>query len=371
MQIELCEGDFDAFFNTPFACYGEDNRVVQPLYGDLKRSLDPHKNPLFRDHARRTWFTAHREGKLVGRILTHIHDTSNKLYQLKRGYFGCFDCIDDIDVARALLNAAATWLKERGCDEIAGSFNLTITQMIGVVTDGFERIHYTYHDYSPPHISKLLDALGYERFFPMTTFELDLRSFDPDSLLGEKQRRLMEDPQWQWQAIKRRGLEQSLLKSCDILNDGFKNNSMFVPLTEEEFLFPCDGMTQVIDENISMMATHGGNPVGVLLCIPDLNSFLQAIGSRLRPSALWHLLKLKLFHRRASIIFFSVRQSHHNLGINGVLLHKVTKALKQGGYTHLGISWVSDSNKASHRQMEKLGAKPLHRLHLFRSGLAS
>jgi hypothetical protein len=40
-----------------------------------------------------------------------------------------------------------------------------------------------------------------------------------------------------------------------------------------------------------------------------------------------------------------------------------------GGYTHLGISWVSDSNIASLRQMEKIGARPLHRLHLFRKSL--
>lgn len=369
MQIELREGDFDAFFNAPFECYEADSRVISPLRGDLKRALDATQNPLFRDHARRTWFTAHRDGRIVGRILAHIHDASNKLHQLKRGYFGCLDCVDDIDVARSLLNAAESWLREGECDEIVGGFNLTITQMIGVVTDGFEHMPYTYQDYSPPHISRLLDTLGYERFFPMTTFELDLRLIDPATLLGEKQRRLLAAPQWRWQPVRRRGLEQTLLKSCGILNDGFHDNPMFVPLTKEEFLFPCDGMTWVIDQRISMMAYQGDEAVGVLLCIPDLNPFLQAIRSRMRPSMLWHLLKLKLFRRRASIIFFSVKRSHQNLGVNGVLLQKALTALKKGGYTHLGISWVSDTNAASLRQMEKLGARQLHRLHLFRKAL--
>lgn len=369
MPLELREGDFHAFFEAPFACYGDANKVISPMRGDLQRSLDVYANPLFREHARRTWFTAHRDGKLVGRILAHIHDTSNRLHGMRRGYFGCFDCIDDLEVSRALLGAAESWLAARDCDEIAGGFNLTITQMIGVVTDGFEYMPYTYQDYSPPHVHRLLETLGYQRFFPMSTFEIDLRELEPSRLIGERQRALLENPRWRWQPIKRRGLKQALLQSCMILNDGFAANSLFVPLTKEEFLFPCEGMTWVIDEHISMMASHDDQPVGVLLCIPDLNPFLHAVRSRLRPSILWHLMKLKLFRRRASIIFFSVCQSHQNQGVNGVLLHKVLTALKAGGYTHLGISWVSDSNAMSLRQMEKLGARRLHRLHLFRKGL--
>ncbi|MDF3822229.1 hypothetical protein P3G55_20160 [Leptospira sp. 96542] len=369
MSIELREGDFDAFFEAPFSCYGAQGIAVSPMRGDLRRSLDTAKNPLFRDHARRTWFTAHRDGRIVGRVLTHIHDASNQLYGLQRGYFGCLDCIDDLEVARRLLDAASQWLRLRGCKEIAGSFNLTITQMIGVVTEGFEHAPYTYQDYSPPHVARLLEALGYQRFFPMTTFEVDLHELDPDSLLGDKQRALLEDDRWTWERIRRRGLNDVLRDACTVLNDGFHDNPMFVPLTEEEFLFPCDGMMWVIDEHISMVARENGRAVGVLLCIPDLNPFLRATRSRMGIATLWHLLKLKLFRRRASVIFFSVCRSHHGFGINGVLLHKVTSALKARGYTHLGLSWVSDSNGASHRQMQKLGAKVLHRLHLYRKAL--
>jgi GNAT superfamily N-acetyltransferase len=369
MPLELREGDFDAFFEAPFACYGADSVAAFPMRGDLKRALDAELNPLFRDHARRTWYTAHREGRIVGRVLAHVHDASNQLHNLKRGFFGCLDCIDDLEVARALLDVVFSWLHVRGCTEIAGGFNLTITQMIGVVTEGFDSAPYTYQDYAPPHVARLLDALGYERFFPMTTFELDLRTLEPARLLGDKQRKLLANPQWSWHPVRRQGLEDVLRDSCSVLNDGFKDNPMFVPLTQEEFLYPCEGMTWVIDQHISMVARERGQAVGVLLCIPDLNPFLRVVRSRVRPSVLWHLLKLKLRPRRASVIFFSVRRSHHNLGVNGVLLHKVTTALRDRGYTHLGISWVSDSNAASHRQMQKLAASPLHRLHLFRKAL--
>jgi hypothetical protein len=44
----------------------------------------------------------------------------------------------------------------------------------------------------------------------------------------------------------------------------------------------------------------------------------------------------------------------------------VTRSLKEAGYERLGLTWIADENQASLRQIEKLGAQPLHRLHLFR-----
>ena len=366
--IEIREGDFNAMFEAPFACYGRDHPFVSPLRGDFRKSLSS-ENPFFRDFARFTLFTAHRGRRIVGRILAHIHDESNRRHGLARGYFGWFDCIDDVDVAAALLDAASRWTEARGCTEIAGNFNLSITQVIGVVTEGFERAAYTYQQANPPHIPALLERLGFERFFPMRTFELDIRGLDPQIVLGAKHRALLADPRWHFAPIRRREFERRLVEACAILNDGFAENALFVPLTKEEFLFPCEGMMWIIDQTLSWTAYHEGEPVGVVLCIPDLNPFLQATRSRIGITTPWHLLRLKLNRTRAAIIFFSIRRAHHNRGLIGVLLHKVLSAMKAGGYAHLGISWISDSNGASLWQMEKLGATPLHRLHLFRKPL--
>ncbi len=367
-MVTIRERDFSSFFDAPFSCYGA-APFVSPMRGDLKRSLDASANPLFRHHARRTWFTAHRDGRIVGRVLAHVHDASNRLYQTRRGYFGCFDCIDDISAAQALMDGAAAWLVAHDCDEIAGNFNFTITQMVGVVTDGFDHAPYTYQDWNPPHIPRLLTELGFTPFFPMRTFEADLTAVDPEQVLGFKQRELLANSDWQWRPVKRKGLDQRLIEACECLNDGFRDNSMFVPLTEEEFLFPCDGMTWIMDETLSYTAYHRGTPVGVLLCMPDLSPFLHATRSRFGISTPWHLLRLRLVRERAAIIFFSVKREYHGQGVNGVLLYYMLGALKRGGYRRLGISWVADHNGGSLRQMEKLGARPLHRLHLFRNSL--
>jgi acyl-CoA reductase-like NAD-dependent aldehyde dehydrogenase len=65
---------------------------------------------------------------------------------------------------------------------------------------------------------------------------------------------------------------------------------------------------KVLPNSISGMFTIAKRePVGVVLCIPDLNPFLRGTRSRIGLHTPWHLLKLKLHRRRAAIIFFSVQ----------------------------------------------------------------
>src|SRR2546427_1984 len=127
-------GDFDAFFAAPFHCYGRDGRYVSPMQSDLRRFLSAPRNPLFREHGAGTFFTVRQGGRAVGRVVAHVHRASNRLYGLKRSYFGFFDCADDPEVAGRLLGAAEDWGRRQGCDEIAGNFHLTAVQQAGVLT---------------------------------------------------------------------------------------------------------------------------------------------------------------------------------------------------------------------------------------------
>jgi hypothetical protein len=52
------------------------------------------------------------------------------------------------------------------------------------------------------------------------------------------------------------------------------------------------------------------------------------------------------------------------------MLYRVLTNLREAGYETLGVTWIADVNGASLRQMEKLGARRLHRLHLFRKAIA-
>jgi hypothetical protein len=134
--------------------------------------------------------------------------------------------------------------------------------------------------------------------------------------------------------------------------------------------FQAKDLSHVLDPRITALVHDAQGPAGVVLCIPDLNPMLRAMRSRVSLLAPWHLLRHRFGRRRAVIILYSVAQRRQGQGLNGAMLYRVTSALKRHGYTSLGITWIADVNGASLRQMERLGARRLHRLHLFAKPIA-
>ncbi len=370
-MIEIREDDLRAFFDVPFLVYPPDSPYVSPLRADLERFLRADVNPLWKHAGARRVLTAHRGGRPVGRIVAHVHRRSNQVHGWKRGSFGFFDCADDLDVARALLGEAEAFARAQGCDHVLGSFNLTAMQQAGILTEGFREPPYTDQHWNPPHVPRLLEACGYRAEFPMTTFELDLRATDADALLNEKARARLTDPALRWATLRSRDFPGVLEQIRAVLNDGFRHNPMFVPLTPEEMEFQAKDMALILDPRITALVHDAEGPAGTVVCIPDLNPFLRSTRSRIGLLTPLHYFRHRLKRRRAVIIFYSVAQRAQGRGLNAAMLHRVVSALKAHGYTHLGITWIADVNGASLRQMDKAGARALHRLHLYRKELAA
>lgn len=369
-MIEIRTGDRRAAFEAGLAANGAASPYVTPMWSDLNRILDAERNPFCRDgHGRLEVFTAHRNGRAVGRIVASIHDASNERHGTQRGQFGFFDCIDDGVATSSLLSAAESWLARRGAREIVGNFNLTAMQMVGVVTSGCEAQPYTDMIWSAPHIASHLEHNGYVATFPMTTFETDLTRVPEASLVHPKQAATAADPRLTWHPITRASFSDRLEDARLVLNAGFDRNPMFVPLSAAEYTFQAGEMMWIMDPRLSVVVHYDGKPAGVIVCIPDINPFVKAVGGRLSSTAPWHFLRHRLQRKRAVIVYYSVAPDLHGRGLNGAMLARVIRAAQAAGYRQLGTTWIADVNVASLKQMERIGAKPLHRLHLFRKTL--
>jgi GNAT superfamily N-acetyltransferase len=360
MTLELREGDWQAFFEAPLNAYGTETSFVSPLRSDIRRMLDPDKNPLWLSGNPFRYWTVHDDGRPVGRIIAHLHRQSNTLHATQRAQFGFFDCIDNAEAAGLLLGAAESFAAQHRQTELAGNFNLTAMQQCGVMTGGFDGQAYTDMVVNAPWVPDLLEANGFERFFPMTTFELDLETAQlPDD-------KALSNTAYGFAPIAKNNFPERMEEARDVLNDGFANNPMFIALTEDEFRFQAGEMMSILDPRLSSVLLENGRPVGTIICIPDLNGFLKATRSRIGLMTLWHFLRYRLNRRRAVIIFYSIIAERHGRGLMGAMLSRTIRALRAAGYNQLGITWIADENRASLRQMTKLGAKPLHQTHLFR-----
>jgi GNAT superfamily N-acetyltransferase len=365
----LVERDFGSFFRVPFEQYGACERYVSPLRSDLERMLDGSRNPVFVDPEDITYYTVLGGEKPMGRITAHVHAASNERFGRASGYFGFFDCADDRVAAKLLLDAAADRLRAHGCDEMVGNFNLTAMQEMGVVVEGHQRPPFLAQHHNPAWIPRLLCENGLRPDFPMTSWRLDVTLSDPEKLLGPHQRQLLALPGLEVRPVRRLGFRRTMDRIRLLYNRAFDQNPHFVPLTPEEFEFQASQMLWVLDSRIAHTLLLDGEMVGVIACLPDVNPLLRATGSRLRLSTPLHYLGFRRGRRRASLVFGAVAPEMQNRGAAALLLHATLVGMRRAGYEELGITWISDANTPSLRQMQKVGAEPLHRLNLFRRPL--
>ena len=110
--------DTKKFVKCWWPIYSDDPQWVPPLLMERKDFFNPAKNPYFK-HADVQGFMAFKDGKAVGTIAATVDHRLQETEDGKDvGMFGFHEFIDDDEVAGKLLDAAASWLAERGMTDI-------------------------------------------------------------------------------------------------------------------------------------------------------------------------------------------------------------------------------------------------------------
>ena len=155
-------GPLKDFLNVVDDIYRGQPNFVRPLDMDLSGRLNPKKNPFF-EHGDGVIFTAHRDGKCVGRITAQIDREHLSAHKDDTGFFGFLDTVNDAEVARELLDRAEKWLKGRGMKTVRGPMSLNINEEIGCLVEGFENPSVLMSPFHMPYQGTLIELAGYTK----------------------------------------------------------------------------------------------------------------------------------------------------------------------------------------------------------------
>ena len=141
-MIEIKEvktkSDLRKFAKYPVELYKDCPYYVPSLRSDEYATFNPKKNFSLKNNEIKG-FLAYKDGKLVGRIAGLINRKDNELTGKKFVRFSRFECIDDLEVFKALLGAVATFGKEHGMEIMHGPWGFNDTDREGILTYGFDR----------------------------------------------------------------------------------------------------------------------------------------------------------------------------------------------------------------------------------------
>lgn len=112
------------FLTFPWRVYGDDPLWVPPLLPKRAETIDPEQGAFFKRGGEAEFFIAWRDGEPVGTICAGEDKFANERRQKRECVFGFFECVEDYDVAQALLNRVIEWAERRDLNALFGPFNL-------------------------------------------------------------------------------------------------------------------------------------------------------------------------------------------------------------------------------------------------------
>jgi len=156
---------YKRFVELPFVAFRDEPRWSPPLVAYERDRLDPH-HPYF-DEGDGEFFLARQGGTVAGRICVHLARPGDR-----RGWFGFFDAVDDVEVGAALLERAADWLREQGCTDMTGPVAFPAADDPGVLVDGFDVAGTTGRPWHPPWYATHFQVAGLARADESRTWRL-------------------------------------------------------------------------------------------------------------------------------------------------------------------------------------------------------
>jgi GNAT superfamily N-acetyltransferase len=359
------------FISLPRQIYRGDRFWVPPLGSEVSYRLDTGRNPFWRTASRALFIACGPSGP-VGRIAAIIDRTRGPADDGRPfGSFGFFECIDDEDVARALIEAASSWLEAMGMAGMDGPYNPSRSDEIGVLTEGFESAPALLEAHGRPYYPRLLERAGLEkkreivaRLWKRESAGSRFEDAAPEKLLRvarmvEAAGRVTVRP------VRLSAWDEEISTACRLYNRSLAGLPEHLPVSQEQFSAFAASFKPYIDPETALIAEVDGVPAGFALALPDLNQALAAANGRLFPTGIIAFLRARKRITRATFKILVVLPEFRSSGAEAMLVSMIARAIWDRGYLELDSSLTGDENDKSNRFQDNLGMRVYRRYAIY------
>jgi len=323
--------------------YENDPCWIPPVIHDQKNFFNPKKGYFF-EIGEVEFFLAYREGKPVGRITAHVNHLYEKKYDNDTGFFGFYESINDVKVARALFDAAGDWLREKQKKIMNGPQSFSVYDSVGFEVEGLDvrpaigLLHFA------PYYKDLALACGFRKCIDWHCF-LVRKIDDYKPYLKEVRESFMKGQNVEYKTLKWSEWPKRAKEIHAIFNASWEGNWGHLPLTDKQFDMFVKELKQIVIPDLVIFAEREGRAIGFVISIPDANVALQILNGRLYP---WRLLKalraVKKVHRVRTIIM-GVLPEYRGQKIDDVFYMRTIEDGVGMGFNESDCSLIVETNK--------------------------
>jgi GNAT superfamily N-acetyltransferase len=271
------------------------------------------------------------------------------------------ESVNDSEVARALVDAAAAWLRDRGRAEMLGPIDYSTNYPCGLLIDGFDTPPRIMMNHHRPYYAELLEASGLKKAKDLYAWWFE----DPDDMLAKwrcRAERLTARGNIKIRPFDRRDFAADVERCKRIYHAAWERNWGFVRMTDEEFTAMAEELRRFAIPELLLLAEVDGNAVGCAVTLPDLNEATCHLNGRLTTFGLpiglfklmWRMRKIKT----ARMLIFGVLEDYRRRGVAELLILRSLDCGKNTlGFTGAELGWTLEDNHLINRTIEAVGAR--------------
>ncbi len=359
------------FINYEWQANENTKNWISPLRMERNALLNTKKNPFF-THAKIELFLAYDDTKLAGRIAAITNENHNKFHNDNIGFWGFFECENNQDVANALFDSAAAWLKQENKDGMLGPMNPSTNDECGTLIDGFDTKPYILMRHNPVFYPELIEKYG-------NTKAKDLLAWfttpeNSNNHITEKMERvaskIVKKYDLSIRTLKVKNLKSEIKLIKEVYNNAWSRNWGFVPFTDAEIDHIAADLKDIADEDLLFLAEKDGKPIGFCLTLPNVNEILDRIpNGKLFPSGIFKLLFGIKKIKSVRTIIMGITKEYQFLGLGSIFYLRSIKKSLEKGYTAAEMSWILEDNAAMNKAIESFGSKVYKKYRIYEYSL--
>ena len=342
---------------------------IPPLKLERRLFLNRRLNPYFK-HGEAEYFLALRGERVVGRVSAQLDHAFNEFHDSRWGMFGFLELEDDPEAMSALLDVAADWLAQRGCERMVGPMDFSMNEESGVLIEGHELEPLVRQPWQPPYYQGLCEGAGLEKAMDLYSWFLDISDRkDMLPILFELDERAKGEHRVKIRRMSRRHLRQEMDRFAEIYNAAWSENWGFVPYSKEDLDAYAMDMHLAFSRDWFMVAEKDGETIAVAITLPDLNQVLKKMKGRLLPLGWWHFLNRNRICDQVRVGFLGVKPEHQHTGVAASLYVEHFDTAERARQDHGEAGWILETNEAMNRGLEAMSAEIVKKYRVYERSL--
>lgn len=361
--------DFVLFYQVPFQIYQDNPFWVAPLWIEVKDFFK--KNNPFWSHAECALFLARKNNAVIGRIAAIIDYKFCEVAKEKIGFFGFFECMDDVGAAEALLHTAQDWLIKKQMNVMRGPIDGRVDIGSGLLVSGFDARPSLLSTYSPAYYIPFVESFGMRKIRDLFLYYIDLTKPIPSKL--EEKAQQCAASGITLRPFHRRRTGQELKWWIDFFLETFTEHWGYVPVSREEVKdrFGVKQLRWIVDPDLFLIAEFNGSPVAYLWATPDYNQIFQKWKGKLGLKQILSFYYRKNQIHTGKLHLIGIKKEFRDKNIGSYLNYAVLVKMKKRGFIGAEVGWIDEKNLAANTTIAITGATLYKKHRVFEKSLRS